>query len=194
MKKVTNNIRRMKFQRHTTIHKLPPRDAAQDARSAQEPQRTEEPEEAENSCRPQDNLEEPRGPCRGCVLLGSVFEAIKIGMERKLTVRHMRSIPSAVINNDKIKLLKIHSNSKLVRKFRYESSIDFSYSSSGSSNGASARFTVDSNWLSISACGLSNSSMKLVFIPSFCVCADGNASALSEPLVPQDTSCQLQNA
>ena len=122
------------------------------------------------------------------VLIGNVVIRVK------LTVKHMRSMPSAVINNVKIRLLKIQSNSKFVRKFRYESSMLFSYSSSGSSNGASARFTVDSNWLSISACGLSSSSMKLVFIPSFCVCAEGSASALSEPLVPQDTSCQLQNA
>ena len=61
--------------------------------------------------------------------------------------------------------------------------------------GARARFTVTSKALSISACGLSGSSMTAAF-PSapLVVLADGRASALSDPLVPHETSCQLLKA
>lgn len=103
-------------------------------------------------------------------------------------------MPVLVISSDTMTLLKIQSRTRFVRNALYESSRLFSFSSFGSWNGANARFTVDSNWLSMSACGLSISSTKFDFRSSRFVCADGSASDLSDPFVPHETSCQLQNA
>lgn len=89
---------------------------------------------------------------------------------------------------------KSHMTTRPVLKDLYESSISLASISSSSTNGSSARLTVCSNWLSISSCGLSISSTTASFFSPFWMWADGSASALSEPLVPQDTSCQLLKA
>jgi len=102
---------------------------------------------------------------------------------------------SLVMATESSPLEKIQELTKWVRKLLYESSRVFFSLTFGSIYGVRARFTVLSNWLSISACGLSISSMTLAYpSSSFLVCAEGRASALSAPLVPHETSCQLLNA
>ena len=71
------------------------------------------------------------------------------------------------------------------------SRVGFSISSCGS-NGAIARLTVCSNAASTSSCAASATSATAGPLPSvFFVSTDGSASALSEPFVPQLTSCRL---
>ena len=90
---------------------------------------------------------------------------------------------------------KIHALTSFVRKLLYESSSVFFSTTFGATYGAKARLTVASKALSISACGLSGSSITAALPSSpLVVFAEGSASALSDPLVPQDTSCQLQYA
>ena len=177
-------------------------DTAKNAGLAQEPQRSNESEQGQASCGPQNSREVVGcSDSRGVLCRKEKDKLVRwtiVGKrwtgEEKHTVRQKRSTPVAVMSRTTIKLLKIQVRTRLVRKALYESSMLFSSFSSGSTYGASARFTVDSNWLSISAWGLSTSSMKLDLSSSFLVCASGNASLLSEPLVPQETSCQLQKA
>src|SRR5262249_18724052 len=117
-----------------------------------------------------------------------------LDQQRKLTGK-MKSQSELVISTLRITLEKIQDATSFVRKALNESSSDFSVLSFGGTYGASARFTVVSNWLSMSACAKSNSSIT-VSLPSFAfsVLTEGSASALSAPFVPHDTSCQLQNA
>lgn len=96
------------------------------------------------------------------------------------------------------KYVKIQVMINLVRKFLYASSKLGFESFLGSLYGIKAFLTTFSNLLSISACGSSYSRTSTDAPPSvsdfLVVWAEGRASALSAPLVPQETSCQLQKA
>jgi len=107
----------------------------------------------------------------------------------------MKSKVELVMTMTMIMLEKIQLDTNLVRKDLYASSVVLLVSSGGATYGDRALLTVASNWLSISACARSSSSTT-VCLPSsdFSVFAEGSASDLSDPLVPQETSCQLLNA
>lgn len=141
-------------------------------------------------------MEEDHGTCIGARLqpLISNYPLLANGVG-KLTLMAKVLNESLVIATASNAFEKIHVLTSLVRKLLYESSSVFCSTTFGSTYGASARLTVTSKALSISACGLSISSTTAA-PPSlpFVVVADGRTSALSEPLVPHETSCQLLKA
>lgn len=182
-------------------YRLPAGEAALDTSATQEPTGTDETEQGHDRVRPQEGLEETSGASgRGVLENLSVCTFLRYvlqdrGENKEPTEKPNLSTDSLVIHTAKKALLKIQKVTRRVRKLLYESSRDFSSCSTGGTKGVKARLTVASNWLSISACGLSISSMTASLLPSsLVVLAEGSASALSEPLVPQETSCQLLKA
>lgn len=78
-------------------------------------------------------------------IMSAHLNGVKASREDIHTVKHNLPSPVLVISSTISKLLKTHRRTKVVRKFRYESSRLICPFSLGATQGSSARFTVTSN-------------------------------------------------